>query len=777
MSTTQNISSRTEQQLQLALQHHQAGRLAEAEVGYQQILRLNPQHAPALHLLGLIAQQLGKNEIAVDLIGRAIRVQPSGFMYCDLGAAYRAQGKLDAAIESFRQALRLSPDFADAHNQMGATLHAQGDFGTAIGCYNRAIALSPDYAEAYNNLGLAMQGLGRLGEAAEQFRIAIRHRTDFADAYSNLGNVLRDMGMRDEAIVHYNKAVQLRPDSSSYNSLGTLYLMQGKLDVAAENYHRALALNPDYFEAHNNLGLVYQTQGDLEAAVRCYRKAVTLKPDFVDAQNNLGNALRNQGKLDEAIRHFNIVIALDPGYAEAYGNLGNTLRNQGKLDEAIASYRNALELKPDFIQAYSGLLFLHAYHATLETAAYLSLARGWELACVPVQDRESARSRTFRRSPLSGRRLRVGYVSGDFRQHAVSYFIEQLFARHDRARIELFAYSTTGVRDATTGRIQAMAEHWLPVAGMSDIALLERIEADGIDVLVDLSGHTAHNRMAVFARRAAPVQVHYLGYFASTGLTEMDYFIGDEVLTPPATDSHFSEQVWRLPRIRASYDAKADAPLPDWKPDPSGTVWVGSFSNLGKITPTTLMLWAKVLHALPQGKLLLKTRALADESNRKRILEAMEAEGIARDRIELQSGEITPGWKEHMAYYSRLDIALDPIGAHGGYTTTCDALWMGVPVVTLEGGRMASRMTASILSAIGHPEWAARSEAEYVDKVVELARNVNQRKALRPIQREQMAGSPLCDADDLARNLEDAYIRMFDRWFALASVSSRLPSH
>jgi len=228
-------------------------------------------------------------------------------------------------------------------------------------------------------------------------------------------------------------------------------------------------------------------------------------------------------------------------------------------------------------------------------------------------------------------------------------------------------------------------------------------------------------------------------------------------------DRHFSEQVWRLPRFRASYDARADAPQPDWRPDPAGTIRVGSFSNLGKLTPETFVLWAKVLHALPQAKLLLKTKALIDAGNRRRTLDTMAAQGIPVERVELQSTEITPGWREHMSYYDRLDIVLDPVGAHGGYTTTCDALWMGAPVITLEGDRMASRMAASILSAIGYPEWIAHSEADYVDKVVALATDVEQRKVLRPVQRERMAGSPICDAQDLAVKLEDAYFGMFTR--------------
>jgi protein O-GlcNAc transferase len=442
------------------------------------------------------------------------------------------------------------------------------------------------------------------------------------------------------------------------------------------------------------------------------------------------------------------------------------LKDLGQLDDAVASYRRALEIKPDYTEApHSNLLFLQSYRALLDPQEYLSLARGWERACLPEQDRQEARDRTFQRKPLARRRLRVGYVSGDYRGHAVSYFVEQLFACHDRARIELFAYATHSLRDAVTERLQALVEHWVSLVGISDSAAVERIESDGIDVLIDLSGHTAHNRLGIFSRRAAPVQAHYLGFFASTGLTQMDYWIGDAILTPRETDSHFSEQVWRLPRVWVSYEGKTDAPLPDWQPARDATVWMGSFNNLGKLTPTTLRLWAKVLHALPEGRLLLKTKELADAGNRRRILDAMASYGISPERIELQDNNVTPGWPAHMAYYNRLDIAPDPVGAVGGGTTTCDALWMAVPVITLKGDRMASRMTTSMLNAIGRPEWIAQSEEEYIDKVVALARNVEHRKELRLAQRNRIAPSPLCDARGLALSLETAYFEMFDQWW------------
>jgi protein O-GlcNAc transferase len=669
-------------------------------------------------------------------------------------------GKLVEARDLYERILDISPDNAQVLNLLGATYVQAGEYQKGLPFLKRAISIKQDHLEAYNNLGIALKGLNEYEEAIACFRKALALKPGHV-VYFNLGNVLKDLNRQNEAIDCYRKALILKPDyADACNNLGIALKGLNQYEEAIDCYRKALTLKPDFADAYNNLGVALKGLNQYEEAIACYRKALTLKPDFADAYNNLGISLKGLNQYDEAIASYRQAISIKPDYAAAYSNLGIVYREQGRLAEAIASYGKALEIKPDHVTAYGSLLFLHAYHATLEPAAYLSMARGWELACVPEQERNAARKRSFHRLPLAGRRLKIGYVSGDFWQHAVSYFIEQLFASHDRERVELFAYSAAAIRDAVTDRLQAMVEHWLPVATMSDTELLERIEADGIDVLIDLSGHTTHNRLGAFARRAAPVQVHYLGYFASTGLSEMDYFIGDAVLTPPEFDHYFIEQVWRLPRIRASYNGNADTPLTDWRPDPSGIVRVGSFNNLGKFTPQTVVLWAKVLHALPQGKLLLKTKALADPASRRRILEAMEKEGIPPERIELQSSDITPGWMKHMAYYDRLDIALDPVGAHGGYTTTCDALWMGAPVITLEGDRMASRMTASILSAIGHSDWVARSEAEYVDKVVALAKDVEQRRMLRPVQRERMAASPLCDAKDLAMKLEDAYFEM-----------------
>ncbi len=742
------------------------GKLEDAIHHFRQALELDQDHVFAYRDLCYVLFQHGKIEEAKEVITRGISHIPGIPEYhFFLGNLYLHTRELDKATTCYRTALSILPAYAEAHFNLGIVLQEQGKLNEAIASYRKAIALKPDFADAHYRLGeILFNNLSLLTEAEASFRRALEIKPDFADAHLNLGNILADLGRLAEAEASYRRVLERMPDfAEGHSNLGNVLKDMGRLNEAVLSYQRALQIKPDFSEVHSNLGNTFRDMGLLAEAEASYRRALQFKPDNAEAHINLGATLHGMGRLVEAETIYRQALQINPDHADAHSNLAVTLRELGRLADAETSYRRAIQLKPDHAVARSSLLFLNAYHASTSPDEYLINARNWEQACLPDKVRQAARHKVFHPRPLAGRRLRVGYVSGDFRQHAVSHFIEQLFTHHDRARVELFAYSNNVFQDAVTERLQALVDHWVLITGLSDTAVRDRIEADGIDVLIDLSGHTALNRMGVFTCRAAPVQAYYLGYFASTGLTEMDYWIGDDILTPPETDSHFSEQVWRLPRVSWSYDGK-DAPLPDFRPAPDNTVWIGSFNQLGKLTPATLALWAKVLRALPEARLLLKTKELADIANRQRILDVMSNHGIAPERIELQDGKITPGWREHMAYYNRLDIVLDPVGAMGGVTSTCDALWMGAPVITLMGDRVTSRATAAILSAIGHPEWIAHSEAEYLDKVVALARDVEQRKMLRFSQRDRMATSPLCDAKNLAMNLENAYVEMFERW-------------
>ena len=729
LSTADNPATQTADQLvQIGLTHHQSGRLSEANEAYQQALAANPNHPDALHLLGMIAHQIGNHSLAQELISRAVSVNPAMPIYqCNLGAVLQAQGSYDDAIAHFYKAIVLEPGNPIFHYNLAFCFQVQGRFQEAIAAYRAAIALAPNHIQSLSNLGHTLRAMGDLNQAVDCYRKAISAAPDLAEMHFNLGVALNE---------------------------------QGNFDAAIESYRQAVLLSPGYAQAHCNLGATLLAKNKFEEAVLSYQRAILINPALSEAHYNLGIAWQAQNKLDEAIASFRRTIELQPKFVESYCNLGNALRARGLLDEAVEYYRHALAIKPDYANAYSNLLFLLSYHAMISPLDYLSLARGWELACVPDKIRNAAQEKVFSRSSLSGRRLKVGYVSGDFRKHAVSYFIEQIFASHDRSQIELFAYSNNRTRDSVTERLNSLTEHWIPIAALSDDEVCARIQADNIDVLIDLSAHSAHNRLGVFARRAAPVQATYL-YFASTGLSEMDYWIGDDVLSPPELNNQFCETIWRLPRVWLSYKTLNEAPTSGWHPASDGTIWLGSFNNLGKITPHTLQLWAQILHALPEGRLLLKNKELADESNRQDILKKLAEHGIAETRVELQAGS---DWNDYMALHDRLDIALDPIDGHGGGTSTCDALWMGVPVIHMPGNHAGARFAASLLRAIGHEEWIANSESDYIEKVISLARNVELRKKLRISQRNIMSHSPLCNAQDLACSLEKAYAGMYTRW-------------
>jgi protein O-GlcNAc transferase len=614
----------------------------------------------------------------------------------------------------------------------------QGLLQAALASYREALTLAPQSPEVNFNLGNLLCAVGDKAAAYPHLLLVANAWPQFAPAHSQLGVVLESLGQFDAAIASHQTALRLAPQD------GNMWL----------------ALSNTLLE-----------MGDLPEAESRARRATELAPDAVDAWFTHCRVMQRQGRLGEALALCQRALARFPLEAKLHMAAGNICRLMGQADASIAAYRQALVIAPTHPGTRSNLLFMLAYSQALPGDAYLDEAKLWQQCVIPAAVAAQARRVRFqrapRRDPQSGqaRPLRVGYLSGDLCTHAVSYFVTQLFAAHDPSRVTLYAYANNPVNDAVTQKLQTLVPHWRSVTGLSETSLLETIRADNIDVLIDLSGHTAHNRLITCALRAAPVQAHYLGYFASTGLAEMDYWIGDKVVTPPHTQVHFSETLWPLPRVWVSYDGRLDAPDvadPCEHGDRESDLCLGSFNNIAKITPGTVALWARVLHALPHATLLLKTNALDDAGQREGIAAAFHQHGIDATRLDLQGN--TPDWASHMALYRRVDIALDPIGGVGGGTTTCDALWMGVPVVTLMGGTMAQRMTASMLQAIGHPNWIAVDEDGYVAKVVALANDPLTRQRVRAQQRATVQASSLCDAAGLARSLEDAYEAMFDRW-------------
>ncbi len=667
-------------------------------------------------------------------------------------------GRLAEAKAICQQLLQAKPDHHKALHLLGLIAHQEGENDNAVEWINRAIRSNPSNPVYHFNLGFVYGALKKPDEAIACYRQALALRPDDAGTLNNLGNTLKDQGMLDEAVDCYRKALAIRPDdATALNNLGIALKSQAKLDEAIACYRQALALRPDDAQMHNHLGAALQCRGQSDEAIACYQRALAIQPDYAEAYTNLGIALTDRGNLDEAIACYRQALAVSPDYVIALNRLGLALNNRGAPDEAMVCYRQALAIQPDSVEAHSNKLLIAHYAALYSPAEllaeHLKFAEQFEAPLKP-----SWRPHTNTRDPE--KRLKVGYVSPDFHNHAVAYFIEPVLARHDKSRIEVFCYYTHNRHDGLTERLMASADHWVSCQDMPDERLAERIRADGIDILVDLAGHTARNRLLVFARKPAPVQVTYLGYIDTTGLSAMDYRLTHLDTDPPANDAYYSETLYRLPGdLWWCYRPRPD--MPDVAPSPAlanGYVTFGSTNNFAKLSPETIATWAEILRALPEARLLIA--GVPEGTARTSLVERFAAQGIAGQRLTVH-GRLSPGryWELH----HQIDIALDPFPYNGG-TTTCDALWLGVPVVALTGQAFVSRMGYALLKNIGLPELAAASRQDYVKIAVGLASDLERLKTLRAGMRERLVASPLRDEAGFTRNLETAYREMWRKW-------------
>jgi predicted O-linked N-acetylglucosamine transferase (SPINDLY family) len=717
------VRKRQASALEAAVARHQAGDLAAAEAGYQAILASSASQPRALHLLGTLHAQTGRLASAVDLLEQALRADPhNAESHNNLGLARHGLGEVTAATASFREAVRLNPRYSEALNNLGDTLRETGQPKAAIAALHKAVHYNPGYAAAHNNLGIAYHDLECWEDAARCFE----------------------------------RALALLPnDYKAHKNLGLLYREKKRLAEAQTHLEVALALDPRDAELLLNLGATVQELEQHDYAMRCYMRALELDPDMILAHNNLGALLRERGELTRAIDHLSRAIEGDPECAEAYSNLGSTLSTQGRQEEAEHSFRRALALRPDRAIYYSNLLSNLAYsdrHTAREIAAE---HREWAVrhaqavpCCAPAGPRDRG-----------DQHLRIGYLSPDFRRHAVATFLEPIFRAHDRSRFAIYGYSNVYQPDATTERFRELCDGWRDIVALDDDQAAARIAADGIDVLVDLSGHLAHNRLAIFARRPAPVQVAYLGYGATTGLAAIDYRLTDEYTDPPGNEDLYVERLQRLPEGWLCFQppdaAPAVGPLPMAT---AGRVTFGSFNNLAKVTPTVVALWSRVLQRLPNATLVMKSLPLRDPGTRDWIRQQFAAQGVAPERLELMSWTATAA--DHFQLYNRIDLCLDTFPYNGG-TTTCEALWMGVPVVTLAGNRSVSRFGVTILSRLGLSELVAADADRFVATAVTLARCPERLADLRGRLRDTMAVSSLCQPEAFTRQLEDAYDQMY----------------
>jgi len=636
-------------------------------------------------------------------------------------------GNLEQAEYIYKEILKIQPNNDDVYHNLGDIYQDKGQIDKAVTCYQKALQLNPNRATTYNNLGIIFQDKGQIDKAVTCYQKALQLNPDYDDAYYNLGNALKDKGQVDQAIICYQKA---------------------------------LILNPNLDDAYNNLGNIYQHKRQIDEAVTCYQKALQLNPSLVYAHYNLGTLFMEEGKLGEAIRSYNLALTIKPDFVEAYTNLGKALTDCGRLNEAEACFKRSLDVQPKFSMPYSNLLFLMNYNSRYDAKIiffeHLKFAKKY---AEPL----SFNITLFTNDCVFTRRLKIGYVSPDFRRHSVAYFIEPVLMKHNREDFELFCYSDVVIHDDVTRRICEYPDHWQSIIGKSDEKVAELIRKDGIDILIDLTGHTANNRILLFARKPAPVQVTWIGYPATTGLSTIDYKIVDRYTDPPGmTEQFHTEKLIRLPESFLCYLPETDCPEVGELPAlTTGYVTFGSFNAFAKLSPEVLKSWINILKAVPNAHLLIKSKSLSDRMVRDYVIDIFNKEGIDRKRIEVLSWVSTS--IEHLKTYNKIDIGLDTF-PYNGTTTTCEAMWMGLPVITLAGNTHASRVGVSLLSNVGLIELIAKTNEEYVEIAVNLARDTMRLQLLRERLRDMMINSPLTDAKRFTINLEKCYREIWETW-------------
>jgi predicted O-linked N-acetylglucosamine transferase (SPINDLY family) len=655
--------------------------------------------------------------------------------------------RLDEAAAAYRRALQLNENAPQTHNNLGVVLKKLKKLDEAVAHYRRALALQPDYAETHTNLGNALFEQGKLDEAIAAHQWALELKPDFAEAMNNLGNALKEKAQLPQAIECFKRAETLAPDrAETPHSLGAALKQQGHLDEAIACYRRALQLDPNYADAHNSLGIGMQEQGHAADAIACYQRALQLQPDMPEVHNNLGNILRDDGQITAAIDCYQRALQLKFDMHEAHNNLGNAYKDQGRLEEALACYRRALEIKPDFADAHSNLVFAMHYLPGITLAELLA-------AHIEFDRQQAVRFRPPLQSekrdmPRSGK-LRLGFVSPDFCQHPVGHFLIRTLENLDRDQAEIVCYSDRIGKDRLTARFQTVSSTWRDVLGWNNERLAAQIRDDTIDVLFDLAGHTARNRMLTFAHKPAPVQVTWIGYEGTSGMSTIDYLVADRYMVPEESARYCTEKVLRLPECYLCFDPPDEAPpIGPLPAEQAGYVMFASCNNLAKVNEEVVSAWAEILRRTAGSKLLLKYRGLEDAGVRARYVDLFAAHGISSDQLNIE------GWSplgEMLATLNRVDIALDPFPFAGG-VTTCNALWMGVPVVTWPGETFASRHSLSYLSNIGMMETIATSRAEYIDIACRLATNLPRLAEMRKGLRARMSSSPLCDGKQFAKD-------------------------
>ncbi len=778
----------------LGLAHLASTDFKQAEALFRQAIEQGAAHGMVYMRLGLALGSQGRlAEAEVALRTATERAPDDPDTHLNLGNALTALGRPEDGLACYRKAVALQPRHADAQYNLGMLLNNMGRHAEALAAFHHLLTLAPEHPDVHNSLGLVHAQLGQRDEAVRCFRKALAIAPNYFHAHSNLGNVLRELVQLDEAAASCERALAIRPDfADALVNLGSIRVEQMRVGEAQALYERALQADPRSADAHRNLGLLFRTQGRMKEALVSYRKALESAPGQAVVHAELASTLRDNGEFDAALAAYRSALELDPRSAATLYNLAETFKVMGRFDEAIAAYERTLEQKPDYYRALGGLAYLRQHVCDwnaiesmwerLRTEAvgkpdsalspfsvlYMPFSAQEQLACAKEWARLALDRLAAARAALGfgdparapHPRLRIGYLSWDFHQHATSYLMAELFELHDRDRFEIFAYSF-GPDDGSPirARIRGASEHFVDISGESYSETARRIRGDGIDVLVDLKGYTMGSRPQILALRPAPVQVSWLGFPGSLGTACVDYIIADPFIIPEGAERHYSERVVRLPDCYQVNDRKREIAATTPTREECGLPATGfifcSFNQTAKILPDVFAAWMRIMKAVPGSVLwLLETNRWAMDNLRR----AAGAQGVAGERLVFARPRPLP---EHLARYRLAGLCLDTY-PYGSHTTASDALWAGCPLVSRAGETFASRVAGSILINAGMRELVTDSLEAYERLVNELASSPARLQDVRRRLREGRDSWPLFDTPRFVRNLERAYHSMVE---------------
>jgi predicted O-linked N-acetylglucosamine transferase (SPINDLY family) len=743
-----------------AVQFHGAGKLAEAEPLYRAAIAQSSNLTSAKYLLALAIFQLRNDPEAIDLIRAAIASNPGEFEYhCNLGVMLAANERFDDALAAYQKALELNPASGEAYNNLANALLHLGRIEEAANACRRAVQFMPESVLAHYNLGNALIQMKQPEAAVTAYRAAVSLNPKFPEARSNLGNALSMLGRWREAADACRAAIELRPNfPAAHNNLAGALIGLGRTDEAISESRKAIEYQSNYADAYANLGNAYKDLRQFDDAIVAYKQAISLRPQHAPFHSNLGVVLLQAGKPDEAMIHIQRALVLDPNLSGAHNNLAGVLKDMGRISEAVDAYRKALELEPNSRSTRDNLILAAHYHPGFDGPALRREAGQWaKIHAEPFYARIPAHAND--RDP--DRLLRIGYVSADFREHVAGHTLLPLIRGHDRERFKIYCYSNARRPDAVTTRFQAEADAWRDIQSVSDEDAAKEIRKDEIDILVDVALFTAGNRLPIFARKPAPVQVTYLAYAGTSGLRTMDYRLSDPYLDPDDSDPlAYTEQTIRLAHSYWYYEPSGHTPgvlpLPSLA---AGYITFGCLNNVAKISPAAVELWADLLSKVKDARILIHSTS---NDHQQSVMSPFLKRAIDSSRVAFVG--MKP-WREFLDTLSRIDIALDPFPYAGGITT-CDTLWMGVPVVTLSGPTAVGRGGRSILSNIGLPELIASTPAEYQRIASGVAADSARLVELRKTMRDRMKSSPLMNGAAFVADVESAYRHMWRNWCA-----------